>query len=133
MKDILLYIWQLPQTLIGYVLLLFWKQTGVLDYKGKTIRVCKSFPGGISMGYVIIVHQYPFDKDTWDYAKHEYGHSKQSEIYGWFYLLVIGLPTVLGDLWNKLFHSKWELNKVIEWYYNLPWEKGADKRGGVKR
>lgn len=131
--NILLYIWQLPQTLLGYILLLFWKQTGVLEYKGKTVRVCKTFPSGISLGYVIILNKYPYSKDTWNDVKHEYGHSVQSERCGWLYLFVIGLPSLIGNIWDRLFHSKWDKQKANEWYYNQPWEKGADKLGGVER
>jgi len=52
------------------------------------------------------------------------GHQKQSLYLGWLYLIIIGLPSVTGNL----------LNRVIDFdYYKQPWEAWADKLGGVKR
>lgn len=136
MKKVLLYIWQLPQNLLGLILLLIWKQTDIFQYKDKLIRVCKTFPSGISLGDIIIVKRYPFNNEAWKDVKHEYGHSVQSKYLGWFYLLIIGLPSLLGNIYDRLFHKN---NTPIDyinsyhWYYNLPWEKWADKLGSVQR
>lgn len=136
MKKVLLYIWQLPQNLLGLILLLFWKQTDVFAYKDKTVHVCKNFPGGVSLGETIIVKRYPFNTEAWKDVKHEYGHSIQSLYLGWFYLLVIGLPSVLFNVYDRLFHhpkSNAESMIYYYWYYNLPWERWADKLGNVQR
>lgn len=131
MKKYLLFLWQLPQNLIGYILLLFYKQNKIREHKGYKIRVCNGFPGGVSLGEVIILKRYPNTQSTWDDANHEIGHALQSKDWGWLYLLVIGLPSGLFNLYDRWFHDndiKW-----FKWYYNLPWEKDADKRGGVVR
>lgn len=63
--------------------------------------------------------------------KHEYGHHVQSIRLGWFYLLLIGLPSFACNVWDRLFHKKWEFNKRTNWYYSLPIERNADFLGGV--
>ena len=118
---------------MGYILLLFWKQTNRLVYKGKLIRICDTFPSGISLGKVIILKRYPNNESSWNGVKHEYGHSLQSEKWGWLYLIVIGLPSLLGNIYDRIFHSNWKYSDSCRWYYNQPWEKGADKLGGVVR
>ena len=122
---ILLYIWQLPQHLVGIVLCFIYKTEKSLDYKGKKIRVCSKFPGGISLGNYIFVHKYPHDLVSWDYVKHEYGHSIQSKYLGLFYLLVIGLPSVI---WAACY--KYDPNDKNK-YYRFYTEKWADKLGEV--
>ena len=127
MKNVLLYIWQLPQNLLGLLLLLFWKEQKSLVYKGVKVRVNDKFPSGISLGSVIILKRYPVGKIYWDAVKHEYGHTRQSLKWGWLYLVVIGLPSLLGNIYDRIFH------KGSDWYYNQPWEKSADNYGGVER
>lgn len=133
MKDILLYIWQLPQNLVGLVCQLIWPTQKSLYYKGKVVRVNANFPSGISLGNTIIVRTYPTNKYLWNTVKHEWGHTEQSRIYGWLYLFIVGIPSVCGNLWDRAFHKSWPWDKANKWYFNLPWEKGADKRGGVER
>lgn len=127
MKKALLYIHQLPQNLLGLLLTCFWKAEMTVNYRGTKVRINESFPSGISLGNYIIVKHFPISRHTWNSVKHEYGHSIQSKRYGWFYLPIIGLPSLLGNIYDRLFH------KSAQWYYNLPWEKGADNLGGVVR
>ena len=121
---ILLYLWQLPQNLVGLVLRLFYKTRTKVPYKDKTIRVCNNFPGGISLGDTIFVSKYPNTKETWNTAKHEYGHSIQSKYLGWFYLFVIGIPSLLWALIHK---------PSMGSYYNFYTEKWADRLGNTNR
>ena len=131
MKDFWNYIWQLPQNLLGLLVKAFYKVDNRVIYKGSMVHVCNKFPGGISLGNTIIVKTYPTNKNLWDNVKHEYGHQKQSEEWGWLYLIVIGLPSIVFNIWDRLFHDDDE--KWVKWYYNLPWEKDADKKGNVSR
>lgn len=119
---ILLAIWQLPQNLIGWILSLFYRVDNKVNYKDRVVRVCKGFPGGISLGETIIVKYYPNSKETWNYTKHEYGHSVQSKWLGPFYLFVIGIPSLL-HAWIGF----------TENYYDFYTEKWADKLGNVTR
>lgn len=122
---ILIYIWQLPQNLVGLIIRIFYKKKTSISYKGKMVRVCNGFPGGISLGETIIIMKYPNTKDTWDTVKHEYGHSIQSKYLGWFYLFVIGIPSILWAVW-------WNPKRNVS-YYSFYTEKWADKLGNVQR
>ena len=126
--ELLSFIWQLPQTLLGYIILLFCNQTHTLNYKGRTIRVCKGFPGGISLGYVVIVNKFPYNPYTWNTVKHEWGHTRQSLYLGPLYLLVIGLPSII---WAWLYGPI--IKPSANGYYKFYTERLADKLGGVIR
>ena len=124
MKEVLLYIWQLPQNLLGLILLLFYKREKVYHrLNGRTFYFTSEMPSGISLGNYIIMNR----QDREDGMRHEYGHTIQSRYLGWLYLLVIGLPSLCGNIWDRIFC------KGDRWYYNQPWEKWADRLGGVER
>ena len=121
MGNFLLYLWQLPQNLLGLILLLLYKDKSLhCKIDDTNIYIAKNFSGGISLGKYIIIRK-PYEVTI----HHEYGHHKQSLRYGWLYLLVVGLPSLLGNIYDRLF------GLTIEQYYNLPWEKQADKLGGI--
>lgn len=122
--QILLYLWQLPQNVLGIIIGLFFKTDNTLLYKDKTVRVCSKFPGGISLGNILIVKKFPFNKQTWNTVKHEWGHSVQSKYLGPFYLIVIGIPSAIWALIHK---------ESLGSYYSFYTEKWADKLGNVKR
>lgn len=129
-KEILLYIWQLPQNLIGLFLLLIYQKEKVYHrLNGRTFYFTKEMPSGISLGNYIIMNK----EDKEDGMRHEYGHSVDSRRWGPLYLLVIGLPSILGNIYDSIFHKNWKFSDSCEWYYNQPWEKSADKNGGVDR
>ena len=100
---ILLIIWELPQTILAGMIIIFLRRkiTGRGIYKNVNIIYIKNFRGGISLGRSIILN----DKYSGNELsiKHEYGHSVQSSYLGWFYLLVIGLPSIIRViLWGVL-------------------------------
>ena len=120
--EILKWIWQAPQNIVGLAFRLFypWKP---IPYRGVDVVVDKRFPGGISFGPTIIVKR-PYEKnpDTW---KHEYGHARQSLYLGPFYLFVVGVPSLLWAWY-------WNPSRGVS-YYSFYTEKWADKLGGVER
>lgn len=123
LKNILLYIWQLPQNLLGLLFLLCIK--GEVKHKLDNIEFYYSdkFPGGISLGkYIILGNKY---KDS---IKHEFGHCIQSKKWGWLYLPVIGLSSCI---WAALYGSI--IKKTHNGYYKFWTEKNADILGKVKR
>ncbi|RPJ76014.1 MAG: hypothetical protein EHM20_08080 [Alphaproteobacteria bacterium] len=65
------------------------------------------------------------DKDYKDISsiKHEYGHSLQSVYLGWFYLIIVGIPSLVRSLVWKIFKLK-----NISYYEGYP-EKWADYLG----
>lgn len=135
--NILLFIWQLPQNLLGLVVKLI---TGAELYEREidgyhyrfyvSTRLNESW-SGVSLGDYIIFAKNAFADN--DAVKHESGHQKQSAFSGWFYIVLIGIPSFLGNIWDRLFHQNWYLHERIEWYYKLPWEHSADVLGGVDR
>lgn len=130
MKKLLLFIWQFPQMILGKLLLLIYGNATLYN----TINYTKFYNtykmlSGISLGDIVILRVPDFDIDM----KHEYGHSIQSHILGPLYLIVIGLPSILGNIYDQIFHKNWSYEKSYKWYYNQPWEKWADKLGGVTR
>lgn len=127
MKNILLYLWQLPQNIVGLIVSLFYKTDAIIDYKDAKIRICGSFPGGISLANYIIVRRYPVDKYSKNSVKHEYGHSRQSLMLGPLYLIIIGIPSILWAAFYKTDPNN--PNKYYEFYT----ESWADKLGEVTR
>ena len=133
MKKVLLYIWQLPQNLLGLILLMFYHKEQKFNYKDDiNFYETTEMPSGISLGQYIIVNH----RSNINVLNHEYGHTKQSKYLGWFYLFIIGLPSILGNIIDRIILTNilhWSYEKTYKWYYNLPWEKWADKLGNVTR
>lgn len=122
---IVLYVWQLPQNLLGLLFLLF--TIGEIRHKLGNIRFyyAKNFPGGITLGEYIILNS-TRENDI----HHEFGHVLQSRILGPFYLIVIGLPSIIHAWINGSIGC---CEKHEDGYYHFYTEKWADKLGGVER
>lgn len=131
MKEVLLYIWQLPQNLLGLILLAYYKHEQVYHrLNGRTFYYTTEMPSGISLGNYIIMNR----QDKKDGMKHEYGHSIQSRWLGPLYLLIIGLPSGIYNLIDQwIVTPKVGYKRATELYYSMPWEKWADKLGKVNR
>lgn len=113
---ILLYIWQLPQNIVGLLVVLFSRAKETF-YVGVYTTDCKF---GVSLGNYIIVN-----KDcNMRTIQHEAGHRKQSLYLGPLYLPTIGLLSAIGNLLRRV---------IVFDYYKLPWEAWADKLGDVNR
>ena len=67
---------------------------------------------GISLGrYVLLnMNSYQLEKTI----KHELGHSKQSKYLGWFYLLVVGLPSITMNIMTR-----WKWLKPEKYYKHI--------------
>lgn len=131
MKEVLIYIWQLPQNLIGLILLLFYKHEKEYHrLNGRTFYYTDEMRSGISLGNYIIMNR----DDKEDGMRHEYGHSIQSRYLGVIYLLVIGLPSILWNIIDAIIITPIVGYERSYWiYYGMPWEAWADKLGNVKR
>ena len=114
---IILFLWQLPQNLLGLLVILFTRA------KKSTWCYLTDKRLGVSLGKYIILYK----GCLWEDILHERGHQKQSLYLGWLYLPIIGLPSVLGNLVWRIFKLPY-----LD-YYKQPWEKRADKLGGVVR
>lgn len=132
----LLWLWQLPQNIIGFFLT---RKNELIGSVGEGICFDvfykKNFfsGSGVCLGdYIIIDYRY-LGKSDRTVQKHEYGHHLQSVKLGWLYLPVIGLPSILFNIYDRIFHKNWTRLQRWTWYYNLPWESWADRLGNVER
>ena len=123
LKNILLWIWQFPQHIVGLLILLFIKGESKHKFDGITYYYYDPFPGGISLGNYMILG------DKWSQSvKHEYGHTLQSRMLGPLYLPIVGLCSIT---WAGLYGSV--IKETHNGYYKFWTEKWADKLGKVKR
>lgn len=122
--------WEFPQNGIGFIVKKICKATLYTTYKDANVYSWKH-RGGMSLGKYIFV---PFTEEdstafaVQQYIKHEYGHTVQSKYLGWFYLLVIGLPSLVWAGCFKRYREKTETS-----YYDFYTEQSADFLGGVYR
>lgn len=115
MKRFILYIWQLPQNIIGWIITLFLPHA----FTSNGCEFYKWNGNGVSLGNYIIIPKY---KRTIFIVRHEYGHHIQSTYLGPLYLIVIGIPSAIGNI----------LHRFIKFnYYKQPWEAWANRLGGV--
>ena len=137
MLKLIKWIWQLPQNFIGFLLTRKYALKTERCINGKWVGVYYKpfFRSGVSLGDYIILdyYQYCGKVCTRQVVAHEYGHSRQSLILGWFYLLLVGLPSIIGNIWDRLFHKNWTSEQRKKWYYSRYPENWADKLGGVVR
>lgn len=117
----LLYLWQLPQNLVGlcYKLILRGEKK-ILSQKGSTFYIAPTMSGGVSFGkYIFLSPGNTLVESVYD---HEYGHSIQSRILGPLYLPIIGLSSGI----HALLHDK------TKNYYHFWTERWANKLGGIE-
>lgn len=119
MKDAVLYVWQLPQNLLGLVLLLVYAPEVIRPYRDAAVAKSGRMRGGVSLGRYIILR---FDTDV--NVAHEYGHVRQSRLLGPLYLPVVGL-------WSAV-RLGLHLYRPGEYFDAFP-EDWADRLGGVTR
>ena len=123
---ILLWIWQLPQNIIGFIISRFARE----EDDGVFTKM-NFFGSGVCLGEYIILERKNFIFEI--NILHEKGHRVQSRILGPLYLLIVGLPSLLRNLIDRKFHKSWPYCKRASWYYSGFPEKWADKLGGVNR
>ena len=118
---ILLFIWTLPQTLLGYIMVLCLKAWYNED---DDVWVFEStFMSSVCLGEVILLKKL-CNINT---LAHERGHQKQSRYLGWLYLIIVGLPSITLNLLSRV------NKKVHKNYYTYFPENWADKLGKVNR
>ena len=116
---VLLFLWQLPQNLVAIIMLPFIGKLRLIKYENYCFVFEGRFMnGGISLGNFIYLSKYSSQRET--SIAHELGHVKDSHLFGWFYLLIIGLPSIL----NAIF-------KFTKCYYDWYPEKRANKNAGL--
>ena len=115
MKTFLLHLWQLPQHIVAWVIILFCYVERKPDYKGRKVyryRLKRS----CSLGEYIFVSPNATDPVT---VAHEYGHSVQSRILGPLYLFTVGICSAAIPFSGARYYRVW-------------CEAWANKIGGVE-
>ena len=128
MRKLLLLVWELPQKLLGSLIIKLSKAEKIGEYKDADVYNWQ-WVGGLSLSTHIFVPFEFFDNYAWEtnYVKHEYGHTIQSKMLGPLYLIVIALPSFLWAWLGK----KYRKEKNVS-YYSFYTEKWAEKLGGAK-
>ena len=126
LKEILLYIWQLPQNLLGLIMLLFMKPyISKEKYKGITYVVSKKMSGGISLGNYIILSKSYKDKVK-DIKNFGITNGDTPEIQECLDLYILLLLV-------SIFIWAWMYGTIIPYthngYYKFYTEKRADRLG----
>ena len=130
-------VWGFPQTLLGFIVFIITIKCPHNYFFGS---ICTSWKwkGSISLGLFIFVSDDPFyyyqsqkSKYTYDeffsmLVAHEYGHTIQSLIFGPFYLLVVGIPSIL---WSRLPIFRKKRVKEKKSYFAVYPENQATKLG----
>lgn len=124
MKQILLWIWCLPQNIAGLIVKKVTKATPRGSHYWFNTKI-----GSVSLGeYVFLCPDHYGNKKV---LRHEKGHTKQSRILGWLYLPLISLPSLI---WAWIYSKHGEKLKArgisYYWFYTERW---ADKIAGIER
>lgn len=124
-KDSIKWLWQFPQNMLALciegVLCQAAYRVGKAD--GNIIIMNTVLPSSMSLGDYLFVSPMSSQKSI----QHECGHSKQSDILGPLYLIVIGVPSLLHNIIHCL------CSKIgIKWnYYSFYTESWANKLVGI--
>ena len=94
--SVLLFVWELPQILLGLIIRLLFGGR-LMRRVGRVRIVSWRFSSGVSLGWYCFV---PLNAPL-AMINHEYGHTRQSFMLGPLYLVIIGLPSLI---WAFLFH-----------------------------
>lgn len=135
MIKLLLWIWQLPQNIAGFLVVKLARATKQKMF-GYEFYTSKLFNSAVSLGNYIILDSVYLSQPKYyleNTIKHENGHRKQSKILGWFYLLIVGLPSICRNIYDRIAHKKWDYTKRSNWYYAGFPENWAEKLGETKR
>ena len=124
-KDSIKWLWQFPQNILALCIEGILCQAAYREGKadGNTIIVNIVLPSAMSLGDYLFVNPMSSQKSI----QHECGHSKQSDILGPLYLIVIGIPSLLHNMAHYL------CSKIgIKWnYYSFYTEYWANKLVGI--
>ncbi|OQA20695.1 MAG: hypothetical protein BWY60_01133 [Actinobacteria bacterium ADurb.Bin346] len=98
----LLLLWELPQIMLGFFMYVLLKKriTYRQTYRDAAVFYVKGFPGGISLAWLIFINEN--EAGDVQVIRHEYGHSIQSCMLGWLYLIIVGAASLIRSVrWNR--------------------------------
>lgn len=125
--SLFLYVWQLPQNVLGLVVAAWVVMRGgrFVRLFGTGVRLVRArwTGGSVSLGQYIVLSR-GANRVT---MKHEMGHCVQSVVLGPLYLIVIGLPSIA---WATLKKNGMFGGRSYYWFYTEAW---ADREAGIFR
>lgn len=129
--------WQFLQNIIGFIFIKITnaqRSLKVVEDKTFDVYIARRFNSkwsGVSLGnYIVFAYNRYADDDS---IRHEYGHQIQSKRLGPLYLFIVGLPSFIRNIYDRIAHKNWTYEERVKWYYGGWPEKQADKYGGVHR
>jgi hypothetical protein len=129
--SILYWIWSQPQTLIGWIVSLFFSKERKIKYEKALLLSTsdmningKVFGYGLTLGKYIII-----SKSGYKYVKHEWGHSIQSLILGPLYLPLIGITSLFWACLSLCIYLFTGKAMTETEYYKNPFEAWANILG----
>lgn len=129
-RNILYWIWQLPQNLLGVIWRNIKKDSIITPISNNDIKSVGAKAYLIKAGGTVTLGKYVFISQTYRdqgmTIKHECGHVKQSKMLGPLYLIVIGIPSILHRWLNDYIGCDEESG-----YSHFYTEKYADKLMGI--
>ena len=137
--------WELPQTFVGWLYTLartFAGQIDRVDVLGGITFATKSncnFSMGVSLGTFVDLWAGSWMRGEGEgfilgnqICMHEFGHTADSQLFGWFYLPVIGLPSLLsafGKSNHNVFWTELRANNHAKKYfgkhYSITWNEAG--------
>ena len=139
------FTWELPQTLIGWFYSVMRALAGQVDcvvvFDGITFvtkKDCK-YSMGVSLGTFVGLWAGSWMKGEGEryvlgnqICMHEFGHTVDSRRFGWLYLLIIGLPSLLNALGkgdHNVFWTETRANRHAKRYfgkyYSIAWNESG--------
>jgi len=133
--SILLALWEIPQNMLGLVLLGAERALGTAEAveADRDRLFVRSRVSAVSLGYFVFHSRgesryFVLDEHTRD---HEWGHSFQSRMLGPLYLPLIGVPSAARVVYAIAFREV--TGRRWEGYFDAYPEDWADRLGGVAR
>lgn len=139
------FTWELPQTLVGWVYSVIRALAGKVDrvdtLGGITFATKKGFYYGMGVSLGTFVDLWAADWMRGEgegyilgnqICQHEFGHTADSQRFGWLYLPVIGLPSLISAMgkgnhnvfWTEVRANR-HAKRYFGKYYSIAWnEKG---------
>lgn len=124
-KRIILYIWQMPQNLLGWGMTFLLGNDLLCRFTDDGMRyyLQNRFQGGVTLGEYIFVRT-----DEERRVRHETGHVHQSRLLGPFYLIVVGIPSLIHAALNNRLGCCRRSKRGYSHFYTERW---ADKIAGL--
>lgn len=137
------FTWELPQILVGW----FFSVARALAGRAERVDVLGgitfvtgkacSFGGGVSLGNFVdlwLWRALPGHDESFvlcdQLCMHEFGHTVDSQLFGWFYLPVIGLSSLISAMgkgnhnvfWTEIRANK-HAKRYFSKYYSMAWKE----------